>query len=45
MTTRREPDGGILLDVHGSDGEFVRAFLERVGHPVTTCSGPEPGLI
>lgn len=45
MTTGPEQDGAILLDVDGGDGEFVRSFLERVGHPVTTCSGPEPGSI
>jgi hypothetical protein len=42
---RGREESSILLDVPGGDGEFVRAFLERVGHPVTTCGGPEPGSL
>ena len=35
-------EGTILLDVPpGSDGEFDRAALERTGHPVQVCHGPE----
>ena len=34
--------GLILLDVTpGSDGEFDRSFLERSGHEVVVCHGPE----
>jgi hypothetical protein len=35
-------EGTILLDVPpGSDGEFDRAALERMGHRVQVCHGPE----
>jgi len=34
-------EGVILLDVPpGQDGEFDRATLERMGHPVHVCHGP-----
>ena len=34
--------GLILLDVTpGSGGEFDRSFLERTGHDVVVCHGPE----
>jgi hypothetical protein len=34
--------GLVLLDVApGMDGEFDRSMLERLGHPVTVCNGPE----
>lgn len=38
-----EPRGGlVLLDVSpGADGEFDRSMLERLGHPVAVCNGPE----
>jgi hypothetical protein len=38
-----QPQGGVvLLDIGpGPDGEFDRSMLERLGHPVTVCSGPE----
>ena len=45
MTSEREDESRILLDVRGGDREFVESFLERIGHPVTTCSGPDPGTI
>lgn len=37
-----EVQGGVvLLDVLADEGEFDRSTLERLGHPVITCSGPE----
>jgi hypothetical protein len=34
-------EGAVLLDVSpGDDGEFDRATLERMGHPVLVCHGP-----
>lgn len=33
--------GVILLDVASGKGEFDRTLLERLGHPVTVCNGPE----
>lgn len=41
-----EQQGAILIDVTpGPDGEFDRSFLERVGHDVLVCHGPEKGQI
>lgn len=34
-------DGMILLDVSAGTGEFDRELLERLGHPVKVCHGPE----
>lgn len=34
---------GIILDVTPSSGDFDRDFLERLGHPVLVCHGPEGG--
>lgn len=34
---------GVILDVTPSDGEFDRDFLEKLGHPVLVCHGPEIG--
>jgi hypothetical protein len=34
-------EGMILLDVTGRTGEFDRDMLERFGHPVKVCHGPE----
>jgi len=45
VTSRGEDESRILLDVQGGDREFVQSFLERNGHPVTTCSGPDPGTV
>lgn len=45
MTRGPEQGSAILLDVNGGDAAFVESFLERVGHPVTTCGGPEEGTI
>jgi len=36
-----ESEGMILLDVTGGFGEFDRDMLERFGHPVRVCHGPE----
>lgn len=33
--------GLVLLDALAEDTEFDRSMLERMGHPVLTCSGPE----
>jgi hypothetical protein len=39
-----EPQGMILIDVTpGMGGEFDRSFLERTGHDVVICHGPEEG--
>ncbi len=35
------PGGVVLLDVLDGEGEFDRSMLERMGHPVVTCGGPE----
>lgn len=41
-----EPQGGtVLLDVMSGEGEFDKSFLERVGHPVTVCNGPDVGAV
>lgn len=41
--TRR---GLVLLDVSpGAAGEFDRAMLERMGHPVLMCHGPAAGAL
>ena len=34
---------GLILDVTPADGEFDRHFLEKLGHPVLVCHGPEQG--
>lgn len=34
---------GLILDVTPADGDFDRDFLERLGHPVLVCHGPEMG--
>jgi hypothetical protein len=34
---------GLILDVTPADGEFDRSFLEKLGHPVLVCHGPEGG--
>jgi hypothetical protein len=36
-----ESGGVVLLDVMPGEGDFDRSILERVGHPVVTCNGPE----
>lgn len=36
---------GLILDVTPADGEFDRSFLERLGHPVLVCHGPEMGHV
>lgn len=40
------PIGTILLDVTaGTGGEFDREMLERFGHPVKVCHGPQHGTL
>lgn len=34
-------EGVVLLDVLAGEGDFDRSILERLGHPVVTCSGPD----
>ena len=38
-------EGMILLDVTAGTGEFDRDLLERLGHPVKVCHGPEHGTL
>ena len=41
-----EPHGMILIDVTPGVGEaFDRSFLERTGHEVVVCHGPEHGAV
>jgi hypothetical protein len=36
----------ILIDVTpGAEGEFDRSFLERTGHEVVVCHGPDPSAL
>jgi len=37
--------GVILLDVSPGEGEFDREMLERFGHVVEVCHGPEHGTV
>jgi hypothetical protein len=38
--------GPILVDVGtGDSGEFEASFLEKVGHPVVLCHGPDEGSL
>ena len=42
MTDNADLQGGVvLLDVLEGEGEFDRSTLERMGHSVVTCGGPE----
>ena len=42
MTKSTDMSGGVvLLDVLAAEGDFDRSILERLGHPVVTCAGPE----
>ena len=34
---------GVILDVTFADADFDRDFLEKLGHPVLVCHGPEIG--
>lgn len=36
---------GLILDVTPADGKFDRDFLEKLGHPVLVCHGPEIGHV
>ena len=38
-------EGAILLDVAAGAGGFDRDMLERFGHPVTVCHGPEAATV
>jgi hypothetical protein len=41
-----EAHGMILIDVTpGSGEEFDRSFLERTGHEVVVCHGPDDGVV
>jgi hypothetical protein len=41
-----KPFGKILIDITpGDDGEFDRSFLERTGHEVVICHGPDAGAL
>jgi len=41
-----EPLGRILIDIPaGAAGEFDRSFLERTGHDVVVCHGPDCGSV
>jgi len=40
----QQSGGVILLDVAAGGGTFDRSMLERLGHPVTVCNGPEGKL-
>lgn len=42
MTTPTNDTGGVvLLDVLAGEGDFDTSILERLGHPVVTCGGPD----
>lgn len=34
---------GLILDATAADADFDRDFLEKLGHPVLVCHGPEMG--
>jgi hypothetical protein len=38
-------EGTILLDVTAGGGQFDRGLLERFGHPVRVCHGPDHGTL
>ena len=38
-------EGLILLDVASGSDEFDRDLLERLGHPVRVCHGPDHGTL
>ena len=40
-----ESKGVVLLDVMAGEGRFDRSILERLGHPVTVCNGPEANTL
>ena len=41
-----EPQGTILIDITpGSGAEFDRSFLQRTGHDVVLCHGPDDGQL
>jgi hypothetical protein len=42
---REETDGLVLLDVSATGDSFDRDLLERLGHPVRVCHGPDHGAL
>ena len=40
-----QTDGLILLDVASGNGVFDQDLLERFGHPVRVCHGPDHGTL
>jgi hypothetical protein len=40
-----ETGGLVLLDVSAEGGSFDRDLLERLGHPVRVCHGPDHGVL
>jgi hypothetical protein len=38
-------EGVVLLDVPEGGGSFEHSILERFGHPVEVCNGPEPASL
>jgi hypothetical protein len=40
-----EAGGVVLLDVAAGEGSFESSILERMGHPVVVCSGPDVGTL
>ncbi len=45
MQPTQDPGGAVLLDVLCGEGEFAQSFLERNGHRVTVCNGPDVGAL
>ncbi|HZQ27625.1 MAG TPA: hypothetical protein VFA94_07995 [Acidimicrobiales bacterium] len=43
--TARKTGGVVLLDVAAGEGTFDRSILERLGHPVAVCGGPDAGTV
>jgi hypothetical protein len=41
MDTSTPTEGVILLDVPEGGGSFEHTILERLGHPVVVCNGPD----
>ena len=45
MDTTEDAGGIVLLDILAEEAQFDRSILERLGHPVVTCGGPEAATI
>ena len=41
QATEGGADGVVLLDVLAGEGDFDRSILERLGHLIVECSGPD----